>query len=126
MHFSNMNDTLVIPFLSTRRVRNEPLFQAENMTEGGALVEMGALVVYRHDSDGPGDFIIDRSHEAGNGRRIAYTGPVTMIGGTTQPRIYSGMGTWFDTSGGMVMTSPNGTEYRVGVSNDGTITTIPA
>lgn len=118
MYFSNMNDTLSIPFLSTRRVRNEPLFIAEDWTENGGFVGIGTLVVYRHDAAGPEKFVVDRGNTAGHGRKLAYLSTATMIGGTVAPRIYSGMGTYFTPEGRLIRNGTGATGFDVELGSE--------
>ena len=121
MYLCNMNDTLLLPSLTTRRVGNEPIFLVDEMQDTGALIDVAALVSYRDDPRGILGHVTDANVAAGRDPKLVFTGPVVMVTGSTPPRIYHGNGLWMDTAGRMTMTSPNGTEYRVGVTNAGTL-----
>ena len=127
IHVSNMGVLLTIPWLTTRRVRNEILLTAEYMPNKSALTEIKSLSFVNYEAADPVAIVNDKNVAATTSRKVVYTGTVTSLAGDSvgnlSPRIYSGMDTYFSVDGGIIMTASNGSRYRLVIGASGTVTT---
>lgn len=119
IYLCNMNDLLTVDWLAAKRVINGQTFEAEVMADPGAITEVRTLNLYTPTALGDPYLAIT---DPNTPPRIVLTGMVNMLGDTIEPRIYTGRNTYHTLAGDMVTRAPNGTAYRVTVSNTGTVT----
>ena len=118
IYVCNLNDLLTFDWLATKRVVNGQTFEMETMTDPGGIAEVRTFNAYQATASAdPYDLVTDPNSTP----RLVFTGLVNMLGDSAEPRIYSGRHTYHSLTGNMVIKSPNGTRYRIAVSDTGTL-----